>query len=128
MKSQILLKINDFLKKRLIELAGILILVIATFLLISIASYTPSDPNFIYTPENTDIKNFGGFYGSVFADFLVQSIGLISFFVTLNLINWGFSLITNKKINDFISKIFFTLAYIVFGTTFLNIFLNCSLF
>ena len=72
MNSQILLKVNDFLKIRLIELSGFLMIIFSLFVLLSITTYTPSDPNFIYTPENTEIKNFGGFYGSVTSDFLLQ--------------------------------------------------------
>ena len=126
MSSQILIKINSFVKSRLVEFLGILLVVISIFLLVSIASYSPSDPNFIYTPENTSIKNIGGFYGSVVSDFLLQSIGLISLLVILNLFDWGFLFISSKKINNFISKVFFTLAYIIFGATFLNIFYNDS--
>ena len=48
------------------------------FILASIITYTPSDPNFIYTPESVEIENFGGFYGSTISDFFLQSIGLIS--------------------------------------------------
>ena len=48
--------INSFVKKRLIELSGVLLILIGFFLLTSIATYSPSDPNFIYTPENTEIK------------------------------------------------------------------------
>ena len=65
MKSQILIKINDFIKNRLIELSGVSIILVSIFLLASIISYSPSDPNFIYTPENVEIKNIGGYYGSV---------------------------------------------------------------
>ena len=107
MNSQILIKINNFVKSRLIEFLGILLIVTGIFLLVSIVSYSPSDPNFIYTPENTNIKNIGGFYGSVISDFLLQSIGLISLLVILNLFNWGFTLISSKKISNFISKVFF---------------------
>ena len=92
----------------------------------SIVSYSPSDPNFIYTPENVEIKNFGGFYGSVIADFLLQSIGIISFFIVLNLFYWGLKLVAEKKVSNFISKVFFTLVYIITGTTFINIFNNNS--
>ena len=126
MNSQILVKINSFVKSRLIEFLGILLVVTGIFLLVSIISYSPSDPNFIYTPENTNIKNIGGFYGSVISDFLLQSIGLISLLVILNLLNWGFTLISSKKISNFISKVFFTFAYIIFGTTFVNILFNDS--
>ena len=73
MNSEILLKIGNFIKKRLIETTGILLLVVAIFLLVSISSYSPGDPNFIYTPENVDIKNWGGFFGSVISDFILQA-------------------------------------------------------
>ena len=72
MNSQILIKINNFLKSRLIEISGILLILASIFLLFSTISYSPSDPNFIYRPESTEIKNFGGFYGSVIADFLMN--------------------------------------------------------
>ena len=126
MNSQILVKINNFIKNRLIELLGIMIICASIFLLTSIISYSPDDPNFIYTPENTKIKNIGGFYGSVISDFLLQSLGLISFFISINFLYWGIKLTTHKKINNFITKIFFIFSYIVFGTTVFNILYNDS--
>ena len=126
MNSQILTKINNFIKNRLIELLGILLILISIFLLASIVSYSPSDPNFIYTPENTEIKNVGGFYGSVISDFLLQALGLVSIFLVLNFFYWGIKLTTQKIIDNFITKIFFVLTYIVFGTVVLNIYYNDS--
>ena len=84
MNSKILIKINNFIKNRLIELLGAILVVVSIFLIISIASYSPSDPNFIYTSENTEIKNVGGFYGSVVSDLLLQSLGLISILLVFN--------------------------------------------
>jgi len=126
MKSQILLKINNFLKNRLIESFGLLLILVSFFLLASIATYSPSDPNFIYSPENTQIKNIAGFYGSVVSDFLLQSIGLISILIIINFFYWGLKIVVNKKINNFITRIFYTLIYIIFGTTVLNSFYNDS--
>ena len=96
MDSQILTKINNFIKNRLVEFLGVTLVFISIFLLASIASYSPSDHNFIYTSENTEIKNIGGFYGSVISDFLLQSLGLISIFFTINLFYWGIKLTTKK--------------------------------
>ena len=124
MNAQILLKINSIVKNRLIELLGASLVLASIFLLASIISYSPSDPNFIYTPENTEIKNIGGFYGSVISDFLLQSLGLISIFLVINFFSWGVKLTIEKKIINFITKIFFTLIYIIFGTTVLHIFNN----
>ena len=126
MKPEILIKINNFIKNRLIELSGVSLILISIFLLASIASYSPSDPNFIYTPENAEIKNIGGYYGSVISDLLLQSLGLISIFLIINFFYWGVKLTTKKIISNFITKIFFTLIYIVCGTTVLNIIYNDS--
>ena len=134
MKSQILVKVNNFIKNRLVEFFGALLLLVSAFLLLSIITYSPSDPNFIYTPESTEIRNFGGFYGSIISDFLLQSIGIISFLILINIFNWGYKTILEKKnINDkhilkSLSnlKIFYILSYVIFGTTFLNIFYNES--
>jgi len=126
MKSQILTNINSFLRKRIIESFGVLLIFIGIFLLAIIISYSPDDPNFIYTPENVEINNIGGFYGSVIADFFLQSFGLISILFVFNLLSWGFTLINEKTINNFTTKIFFTSVYLIIGTTTLNIFYNNS--
>jgi len=126
MESQILTKINNFIKKRLIESLGIVLILFSFFLLASIITYSPSDPNFIYSSENTDIKNIGGFYGSVISDFLLQSIGLISILLAMNFFYWGLKIVSEKKINNFITKIFFILIYIILGTLVLNSFYNDS--
>ena len=126
MNSQILTNINSFLRKRLIESLGALLIFIGIILLAIIISYSPDDPNFIYTPENVEINNIGGFYGSVISDFFLQSLGLISILFVINLLSWGLSLINEKIINNFTTKIFFTFVYLIFGTTVLNIFYNSS--
>ena len=107
MNSLILKKINNFTKNRLIEILGVVLIFISVFLFASIVSYSPSDPNFIYSPENKQINNIGGFYGSVISDLLLQSIGLISIFLVVNLFFWGIKLIIKKTIYNFIAKIFF---------------------
>ena len=126
MNSQTLTIINNFIKNRLIEFLGIILVLISVFLLSSIVSYSPSDPNFIYSSENIEIKNIGGFYGSVISDFLLQSFGLISIFLVMNFFYWGINLVTKKTINNFITKIIYALIYVIFGTTVLNIFYNNS--
>ena len=49
-------KIIDFAIKRIAELSGISLIAISILLFISLISYSPEDPNFIF-PENTEIKN-----------------------------------------------------------------------
>ena len=110
----------------MIESFGLFLILASIFLLVSIVSYSPDDPNFIYTPEKTEIKNIGGFYGSIIADFLLQSLGLISILISCNLFFWGFKFIQKKIIKNFSLRIFFTFIYIILGTTVLNIYYNDS--
>jgi len=126
MNSQITAKITTFTKHRLVELFGVLLMLGSVFLLASIITYSPSDPNFIYEPESVKINNVGGFYGSTISDFLLQSIGLISILFVTTLFFWGLKLVGEKKINNLSLKFFFTLIYIIFGALFINIFYNDS--
>ena len=121
MNSQILVKINNFLSKRLIELVGISLISSAILILMAIITYSPSDPNFLYSPEYTEINNVLGFQGSLVADFFLQSIGFISFLILFTLIIWGFKLILAKKINNILSKFFFLIIYTLSGTAFVSI-------
>ena len=126
MNSQILIKINSFTKKRLIELSGLILILIGLYLFISIISYSPADPNFIYKPDEEKINNVAGFYGSVVSDFLLQAFGLISFLFIFNFISWGYKLIVQKKISSFIAKYFYVVIYTIFGTFVLNVLYNDS--
>ena len=121
MSSQLITKFNSFIKNRLIEFLGIFMLFASAFLLVCIITYSPSDPNFIYTPGSVEIKNLGGFYGSIISDFLLQALGLISILLIINIFYWGTKLITKKKISSFSIKIFFLTFYLIFGTTALDV-------
>ena len=68
----------------------------------------------------------GGFYGSVISDFLLQAIGLISFLIIFNIFDCGLKIIFDKKIEKFISKIFFIFVYTLFATIYINISFNDS--
>ena len=114
-----------FIIKRLIEIIGILFLIIGILILISLISYSPSDPNFIF-PENTEIKNLLGFQGSYVADIFFQSVGLISYLISLTLIFTGINVFRQKKIILIIQNLFYSTLYSIFGTYFLSSFYNNS--
>ncbi len=88
--------IVDFAIKRLIEILGILIIVLGALLFLALFSYSPEDPNFIF-PENTEIKNILGFQGSYVSDLFFQTIGLISYLVSLTFILSGINIFIKKK-------------------------------
>ena len=114
-----------FIAKRLTEIFGFLILSAGIFLFVSLVSYSPEDPNFIF-PENTEIKNLLGFRGSYISDIFFQSIGLISYLVSLTLIFTGINIIIRKDFFLIIENIFYSILYSIFGSLFFNHFYNTA--
>ena len=81
---KILENISNFLVKRFIEVFGLIMAILSLLLLISLLSYSPEDPNFIF-PNDTKINNTLGFRGSFVSDLFFQSIGLISILTSITL-------------------------------------------
>ena len=109
----------NFAIKRLAEIFGIIIFISGTILLISLITYSPEDPNFIF-PENTEIKNLLGFQGSFVSDLFFQSVGLISYFVSFTFIITGINIFRIKEFFLIIENTFFAILYCLFGTLFLT--------
>ena len=107
--------------KRLAEIFGFIISVTGVLLLISLISYSPGDPNFIF-PENTEISNLLGYNGSFVSDLFFQSIGLISYLFSLTLIFTGIHIIRVKEFFLILENIFYSILYSIFGTLFLDFF------
>ena len=114
-------KIADFTLRRLAELTGLFLIIISILLLISLATYSPQDPTFIF-PENQEIRNILGVRGSFVADIFFQSVGLISFLVPISLFFTGVSIVINKNLIVIIENIFFIIIYILLATLFFSIF------
>ena len=106
---------------RIIETAGIALVVIGLFLLVSLVTFSPDDPNFIF-PDNTEIKNLLGFNGSYTADLFFQTFGLITLLIPFTLIFSGINIILNKKIFLILESIFYTVLYSSFGSLFFSFF------
>ncbi len=111
----------NFSINRFIEISALSIVIIGVLLLISLTSYSPNDPNFIF-PENTEIKNLLGFHGSFAADLFFQSFGLIILLMPFSLILTGLNIFFNKKIILIIESNFYTILYISVGSLFFSIF------
>ena len=114
-------KVLDFTIKRIAELSGISLIIISILLFISLISYSPEDPNFIF-PENTEIKNVLGFRGSFTADIFFQSIGLMSILVSATNFIPGINLIRSKKFIIIIENLFYLVLYTIFGCLFYSTF------
>ena len=107
----------NFSIKRFIEILGMCIVVLAVLLLISLISYSPKDPNFIF-PESLKIYNLLGFHGSFTADLFFQTFGLIALLIPFSLMLTGINVILSKKIILIIESNFYTILYSLFGSLF----------
>ena len=114
-------KITQFIINRLIEIIGVSISIIGILLFIALISYSPSDPNFIFT-ENTDIKNILGFQGSYISDLFYQSIGVISYLISITFLITGINIFRNKDLFLIIENTFFSIFYCILGAIFFDFF------
>ena len=114
-----------FVVKRLIEIFGLTISMIGILLLLSLITYTPTDPNFIF-PENTKINNILGFRGSYTSDLFFQSIGIISFLIPITLFFTGINIFRNKDPFLVVENIFFVTLYSIFGSLFFSFYYENS--
>ena len=126
MNTNFLNSLTNFLKKRTYEVFGIILISIGIALTISFATYSPGDPSILYNETDVNINNFLGLYGSAISDFLLQSFGVISFLLLVNLISWGIKLIVNKELKFLIYRIFSCTLYLILGCTFVYLTFNNS--
>ena len=94
---QLINKSINFTIKRFTELFGIILSLGAILFLLSLISYSPEDPNFIF-PKNTEIKNILGFQGSYISDLFFQSFGMIAYLIPITYICTGFNIFKKKEI------------------------------
>ena len=115
----------NFTIKRIIEIFGIIIFAGGILLVVSLISYSPDDPNFVF-PDNTKINNILGFQGAIVSDLFFQSIGLVSYLFSLTLIITGINIFRSKNFFLIIENNFFAIIYSLLGSFFLEYFYSNS--
>ncbi len=113
--------ISNFLFDRLVQLIGIVLTFLSIFVLLALFTYSAEDPNFVFS-NNNEINNIFGFQGSVVSDFLLQTMGLVSFLFSITLFITGVNVVIKKRLVIILENFFYTILYIIFGTVFLGIF------
>ena len=110
-------KIITFIKLKLIELSGLIIIISGFAYFISLTTYSANNISYIFPAEkNTHNKFFSFFY--YLSDFFLQAFGILAFLIFINLIIWGGYLILRKKIDNFFIKLLFLILSIIFGSLF----------
>jgi len=74
---------QDYLAQGLREGALILLVAISIFLMMALASYTPTDPAWTSTGHTNQVSNYGSRAGAWFADVLRYFLGYVSYLIPL---------------------------------------------
>ena len=104
--------------RRLNEMLGLVVLVAAGLLLLSLLTYTPSDPSFntvsgAFGPHA--VHNWTGLVGAYLSDLLLQTMGVAVFFVPLMLIRLGLSWMKSRAMGSTKTKLFGLALWMVFA-------------
>ncbi|MBN2232455.1 MAG: DNA translocase FtsK 4TM domain-containing protein [Deltaproteobacteria bacterium] len=79
------------------EIGGILILGLAVYLLLCLASFSPLDPSWNTAASAAGVTNLGGRLGANIADVLIQAFGVAAFVVPLYLFGIFLAVVTHKQ-------------------------------
>ena len=118
---KILNNTTHFIANRFAELIGLSIVIVSILLFISLISYSPEDPNFVFS-KDSEIKNILGYRGSYASDILFQSLGLISIIIPISLFFTGLNVLRKKKFLIIIENFFFIILYSIIGCLFFSAF------
>ncbi len=119
--------LKAFIFNRLIEIFAIGLFLLAILLSLAVITYTPDDPNFIFS-EGQKVKNLLGINGSIISDFFFQSVGLISYFIPITIIFSAINIFFKKTPSIIVNNIFLIVCYSLIGTFFLSVFLTSPYF
>ena len=119
--------LKAFIFNRLIEIFAIGLFILAILLSLAVVTYTPDDPNFIFS-EGKQVKNLLGINGSIISDFFFQSVGLISYFIPITIIFSAINIFFKKTPSIIVNNIFLVVCYSLIGTFFLSVFLTSPYF
>ena len=123
----ILLNTTNIILNKIIQLLGVLIIIFGILFFLSLVTYSPDDPNFIFS-DSREIKNILGFKGSLISDFFFQTIGLISFLIPVTIFFNGLNILINKKIILLFENFFYITLYSLIGSIYFSFFYQDSFF
>ena len=89
---------SRFLRRRTIQLAGLVLLALAAVLALALISYAPNDPSF-NTANSQAVANLAGLPGAYAADLLLQAVGAAAALLVVILAAWSWALLSCRGIS-----------------------------
>ncbi len=89
------------IRARIIEFAGVGVMVAAGALLVALAGYDSGDPSLNTAAAGTGVRNPLGVPGALVADLLMQTLGFASIAVGVVLLAWGWGIVRHHRVHLF---------------------------
>jgi DNA segregation ATPase FtsK/SpoIIIE, S-DNA-T family len=89
--------LRDALRRRLRELGGLGLLLVATLLALALATWSVHDPSLSHA-TNAPVRNVLGVSGAIVADLLIQLLGVAALALVLPIAIWGWRLATHRPL------------------------------
>ena len=86
---------REGLRRRLRELGGLTLIVLATLVALALATWSVQDPSLSHA-TNAPVRNILGVPGAVVADLLTQLFGVAALAFILPIAIWGWRLVTHR--------------------------------
>jgi S-DNA-T family DNA segregation ATPase FtsK/SpoIIIE len=89
--------VRDALRRRVREMAGLALIVLAMLLAVALATWSVQDPSLSHA-TNAPVRNLLGFGGAILSDLLMQLLGVASVALVLPIAIWGWRLTTHRPL------------------------------
>ena len=89
--------VRYFLGKRLAELCGLLLFVVAGCLALALLTWSVQDPSFNHATSGP-VRNLLGDAGAMAADLTMQMVGVAATAILVPLSFWGWRLVTHRRL------------------------------
>jgi DNA segregation ATPase FtsK/SpoIIIE, S-DNA-T family len=105
--------VRDALRRRLRELGGLALIVLAVLLSLALATWSVQDPSLSHA-TNAPVRNTLGVSGAIVADLLIQLLGVAALALVLPVAIWGWRLASHRPLQrERIRLVFWILAVLL---------------
>jgi len=110
----------QFFKRRLAEIWGLALLVLALFLFAAIATFTPGDTS-LNSAGHSVPSNIFGIAGAIVADLALQTFGMVALVPTLALLAWSWRMMTKRGVSVWGLRLALLIAAMVLAAAAANV-------
>ena len=112
--------VRAVLRRRMMELGGVLVALLAVALLVALGSHDPADPS-LNTATDGPTRNLAGPAGAIASDLLLQAFGFAATLPSLALLAWAFRLATHRGLGTFAARLLGLLVALPLGAAALSL-------